>query len=571
MHKGTNWASAVFLRFEMKAGKKVIYVNCGGEVSFYAYPSRFVRKAEGSDTLPKEVFTYSDLSDISTVDIDIRRITGAYKRHPISQAATTDKRVELSLERRYHGGVSSALDEMYLRETKRIGESIDMEKQAYEELRGICKEERESGYDPMSRDGIILGPTDYISVKLKRENAERMARTAHRKMKEIDETRKKPYFARIDCGPSVDDIHTVYIGDTAIQNLVTDWRDKYIGNVFYYSGILKDAEGIFIALKRHITFDNQILTQYVDEINSYIGMTLIPQTAEDKKYISDELLMQLLEESRSQQSVHDIIRSIQQNQYKMIISDLDKNVLINGCAGSGKTMILYHRLSYIAYNEHEKFIPERVFVIAPTELFGSVTDDLISKLQINNISNAPYFQTVHNIISVYKAKRQLIDGEISNTLSATVVWESAYVQTMYNEYQKILDNCLKDRDSFKHWAVRVMNSILERYGYSPISLGDYQEKIALWLNSMKYGPKDFTDNSLENFEESIAAAFADAFKEDTEKKTEKSPEDKRKREETAREKKEKREKILSDNMPMLIAVLKQVPTKRQGGKLKLGS
>ena len=147
-----------------------------------------------------------------------------------------------------------------------------------------------------------------------------------------------------------------------------------------------------------------------------------------------------------------------------------------------------------------------------------MTDDLISKLQINNISNAPYFQTVHNIISVYKAKRQLIDGEISNTLSATVVWESAYVQTMYNEYQKILDNCLKDRDSFKHWAVRVMNSILERYGYSPISLGDYQEKIALWLNSMKYGPKDFTDNSLENFEESIAAAFADAFKEDTEKR-----------------------------------------------------
>lgn len=269
--------------------------------------------AEQSATEAK--FTYSDLSDISTVDIDIRRITGAYKRHPISQAATTDKRVELSLERRYHGGVSSALDEMYLRETKRIGESIDMEKQAYEELRGICKEERESGYDPMSRDGIILGPTDYISVKLKRENAERMARTAHRKMKEIDETRKKPYFARIDCGPSVDDIHTVYIGDTAIQNLVTDWRDKYIGNVFYYSGILKDAEGIFIALKRHITFDNQILTQYVDEINSYIGMTLIPQTAEDKKYISDELLMRLLEESRSQQSVHDIIRSIQQNQY----------------------------------------------------------------------------------------------------------------------------------------------------------------------------------------------------------------------------------------------------------------
>ncbi len=50
-----------------------------------------------------------------------------------------------------------------------------------------------------------------------------------------------------------------------------------------------------------------------------------------------------------------------------------------------------------------------------------MTDDLISKLQINNISNAPYFQTVHNIISVYKAKRQLIDGEISNTLSATVV------------------------------------------------------------------------------------------------------------------------------------------------------
>lgn len=552
VRKGTNWIPAVFLRFEMKAGKKVIYVNCDGKISFYAYPSRFVRKAEAGDTLPKEVFVYSDLSDISTVDIDIRRIINAYKQYPISQAATTDKQTELSLERRYHGRVSSALDEMYLRETKRIGESMDMERQAYVELRETFKEEQESGYDPMSRDGIILGPTDYISVKLKRENAEKMSQTAHRKMKEIDETREKPYFARIDCGASADDIHTVYIGDTAIQNLVTDWRDKYIGNVFYYSGILKDAEGIFIALKRHITFDNQILTQYVDEINSYRGMTLIPQTAEDKKYISDELLMQLLEESRSQQSVHDIIRSIQQNQYKMITSDIDKNVLINGCAGSGKTMILYHRLSYIAYNEHEKFVPERVFAITPTELFGSVTDDLISKLQINNISNAPYLQTVHNFIGVYKAKRQLIDGEISNALSATGMWESAYSQTMYNEYQEILDNSLKDRENFVNWAFQLLSSVLGKYGFPPVSPDDYERNIVLWLSNSdfeyrdkkgkkrRYGPEIFTDNAWENFEESI----------------------------TAKKNREKRKKTLSENMSMLRTVLRQTPIKTAEGKIR---
>lgn len=56
----------------------------------------------------------------------------------------------------------------------------------------------------------------------------------------------------------------------------------------------------------------------------------------DKTVVADEHLQQIIQANQDNKAVHDIVESIQQNQYDIISSDKDKSMLVLGCAGSGK-------------------------------------------------------------------------------------------------------------------------------------------------------------------------------------------------------------------------------------------
>lgn len=57
-----------------------------------------------------------------------------------------------------------------------------------------------------------------------------------------------------------------------------------------------------------------------------------------------------LERNKNSQDVNDIITSIEPDQDKIIRLPPDTNFVLQGCAGSGKTAIIFHRISYYIYN-----------------------------------------------------------------------------------------------------------------------------------------------------------------------------------------------------------------------------
>ena len=81
------------------------------------------------------------------------------------------------------------------------------------------------------------------------------------------------------------------------------------------------------------------LFMYYDEYNEKLGLKA-----------QDELLTKVLKAHRNDKQVSNIIESIQSQQYEIIKQDLNKNMIVLGCAGSGKTMILFHRLYNVLYN-----------------------------------------------------------------------------------------------------------------------------------------------------------------------------------------------------------------------------
>ena len=119
--------------------------------------------------------------------------------------------------------------------------------------------------------------------------------------------------------------------------------------------------------------------------------------------VFDARLLELLKTSRSNHSVHDIIVSISKNQYEMVKYNYKDNVLINGCAGSGKTMILFHRLAHMAFNDPD-FNPRNVCVIAPNRFLLSDFNELAQILNIDKINKYSWLNFLNFAISKYSMK-----------------------------------------------------------------------------------------------------------------------------------------------------------------------
>ncbi len=63
---------------------------------------------------------------------------------------------------------------------------------------------------------------------------------------------------------------------------------------------------------------------------------------------------------------------------------MDSSDLILGCAGSGKTMILMHKIRYMKYN-HPTLKMDDIMVISPTDILGRESRELSVLLQVDKI------------------------------------------------------------------------------------------------------------------------------------------------------------------------------------------
>ena len=82
---------------------------------------------------------------------------------------------------------------------------------------------------------------------------------------------------------------------------------------------------------------------------------------------NDELLTKYL--ARNKKAVlGEIIATIQQEQNEVIRKKPQHNMIVQGAAGSGKTTVAMHRISYILYNYEEEFAPEDCYIVGSIQV-----------------------------------------------------------------------------------------------------------------------------------------------------------------------------------------------------------
>ena len=225
-------------------------------------------------------------------------------------------------------------------------------------------------YDAKDKEGLTLWNNATARLKEYKQN-----------MVRLEKARKKPYFGRIDfLAEEKQQKEAYYIGRVGIsgddaQPLVLDWRAP-IASVYYESGLgpcsytvlSEGTHTIDLERKRTYEIENDRLKDYFDS----------------DVVANDELLTKYLAKSKKN-ILGEIIATIQKEQNLLIRRSPRTNLIVQGVAGSGKTTVAMHRISYILYNYKEDFRPEDFYIIGSNKILLNYITGVLPELDVYGI------------------------------------------------------------------------------------------------------------------------------------------------------------------------------------------
>ncbi len=201
---------------------------------------------------------------------------------------------------------------------------------------------------------------------------------------------KKPFFGRIDYKEEDGKLireggerqeFSLYIGKngvskTSTEIIVVDWRAP-VSSVYYDSDLGKssypspygDMIHIDLSLKRTFEIGNSKLVDYYDT----------------DVIANDDFLTKYLGKSK-EVVLGEIIATIQKEQNDIIRDTPWHSVIVQGVAGSGKTTVAMHRISYILYNYKDRFRSDEFFIIGSNKMLLNYITGVLPNLDVYNIN-----------------------------------------------------------------------------------------------------------------------------------------------------------------------------------------
>ena len=215
-------------------------------------------------------------------------------------------------------------------------------------------------------------------------------------LESLKHLRNKPYFARIDFHRKEKPEREIfYIGKTSLFDretqlpIILDWRSP-LANIYYegrlgevsYESLGERYEG-HVSLKRQYQMEKGELYNFRD-----IDLTT-----------KDELLQDSLAQN-AESRLTEIVSTIQEEQNQIIRADLRKPIIVQGAAGSGKTTIALHRISYFLYTMKEIFRPEEMLILAPNQLFIQYISEVLPELGVDRARQTTYKEFVQEVTDI---------------------------------------------------------------------------------------------------------------------------------------------------------------------------
>lgn len=245
------------------------------------------------------------------------------------------------------------------------------------------------------------------------------------RLRELESYRSKPYLYRVDIARG-NLSETYYIGAADVflngrQQVISANSDFGHALINYQSiKVRKDGRDYNIKLTRQFDIDRARLFGYTNL-----------RTDEDaifKNGITDPFLVRVLNMRKRQHNLTDIFVTIQENQNNIVNADFSTNIIVQGCAGSGKTMVLLHRLSSLQYHERHFDFSNDALILTPNDQFAFHIKGIAEELQIGNIARTSVQQYYMDMLSSYSPELHIKDA-----LSSEMLVRQDFVDYIYSD------------------------------------------------------------------------------------------------------------------------------------------
>ncbi len=230
---------------------------------------------------------------------------------------------------------------------------------------------------------------------------------------------KKAYFGRIDyMDKTFNEEESYYIGKNGITKdrtdvIIVDWRAP-VSSVYYENELgngsynVPESNPISINLKKKRTYDisdGTLLGFYDDDVAA-----------------NDELLVKYLSQNK-EAILGDIIATIQKEQNEIIRDAPFKNIIVQGVAGSGKTTVALHRISYLLYNYEDRYKPSEFCIVGSSDMLLHYISSGLPELDVNHVSQMRMDRFIPYLMGkAWKKKYTLIPDQIEAPIKSKLAF-----------------------------------------------------------------------------------------------------------------------------------------------------
>jgi Superfamily I DNA and RNA helicases len=247
---------------------------------------------------------------------------------------------------------------------------------------------------------------------------------------------ERPFFGKIDYFDKEENQnHSFYIGKHGINKnatdiMIVDWRAP-VATIYYdcnlgdssYCSIDDTTIPISLFLKRTFDIDKQKITGFYDSA----------------AVTDDELLIKYLSQNK-EAILSDIITTIQQEQNQIIREKPFHNIIVQGVAGSGKTTVAIHRISYLLYNFSKRFKASEFCILGSNHILLNYIANSLPDLDVHDTKQ---FEMVEFFLQLLGENSLPQDYQLISLRTSSIAKKSSltFIKTL-NTYLKQLENTI---------------------------------------------------------------------------------------------------------------------------------
>lgn len=214
--------------------------------------------------------------------------------------------------------------------------------------------------------------------------------------KKLCQIKNKPYFASIIFKDDKGKIYNIYLSltylkDANLNNILYDWRSP-ICSLFYDYEI---GECQYQAPGGTYKGELKRKRQYKIEDNKLVGVF------DNSLNIDDDVLQEVLA-TESSDKMKNVVNTIQKEQNLVIRNLEDKNLIVQGIAGSGKTSVALHRIAFLLYRI-DNLSSKDILIFSPNEVFSSYISNVLPELGEENTKETTFSDYLSYFIKEYKS------------------------------------------------------------------------------------------------------------------------------------------------------------------------